>query len=314
VIDEDAPHHVPGDGKEVRAALPSYPALIDHLDVGLMDEGARRERVTAALVPKVAAGDPAELRIDSLDERRLRRLFTVSPREEKRRDVRSLCHPAPGLPCDRSVAAFGIHAPVCCRLRPFYTPTRARAHYPRAMRPFSGGSRVCQIEAGHRPRRNEIMTDRMRNSIGAAVIALGLSCLGPAPAVADEGNSRLMGTWDVQLTIRNCATGAVIRELKELATFDSAGTTVSATSGVAPAAKTSGHGTWRHLSGQTYSYRFKFFTFDNGLLTGWTIVHQEARVDVTGNEYTSEGGVEVYNALGTLTFSGCSTTVSTRFE
>jgi hypothetical protein len=182
------------------------------------------------------------------------------------------------------------------------------------MRPFSGGSRVCQIEAGHRPRRNEIMTDRMRNSIGAAVIALGLSCLGPAPAVADEGNSRLMGTWDVQLTIRNCATGAVIRELKELATFDSAGTTVSATSGVAPAAKTSGHGTWRHLSGQTYSYRFKFFTFDNGLLTGWTIVHQEARVDVTGNEYTSEGGVEVYNALGTLTFSGCSTTVSTRFE
>jgi len=125
----------------------------------------------------------------------------------------------------------------------------------------------------------------------------------------------LEGTWDVQLTIRNCQNGTAIRTFAEILTFMSGGTMLGSTTGIPPAQKTPGHGVWSHISGRTFRFKLKFFTFDpSGNPTGWTIVSHEATLNRRATEYESAGTAEVYNPNGTLIFTGCSTTTATRFE
>lgn len=130
-----------------------------------------------------------------------------------------------------------------------------------------------------------------------------------------QGGGRLDGTWDVQVTIRNCQTNAEIRSFASTTTFMSGGTLLDSTSGVPQALKTPGHGAWRHESGNTYRFSFKNFNFDaSGSYTGYTIIRHEAVLDSKGGEYVSSGTSEVYAPNGTLLLTGCSTTTAARFE
>jgi hypothetical protein len=162
----------------------------------------------------------------------------------------------------------------------------------------------------------------MQNAIWKTVVrtalTLGLVAAGSTTQVARAQNNAagpIIGTWDVTLTVRNCATGQALATIRELATFSRGGTLVTSTAGVPPAAKTPGHGVWRHLTDHTYAYCFKFFRFDGaGALTGWSIVSQEALVNAGGDDYTSEGGIVIYNTAGDEVGRGCSTISATRFE
>ncbi|MFN2511589.1 MAG: hypothetical protein ABR568_09115 [Pyrinomonadaceae bacterium] len=129
-------------------------------------------------------------------------------------------------------------------------------------------------------------------------------------------NARVLeGTWDAQVTLRNCQTGAAIRTFPSIGTFMSGGTFLDSTSGVPQALKTPGHGVWSHIDGRTYRFKFKSFSFDpSGNPTGWTIISHEATLNRQATEYESAGIAEVYNPNGTLIFTGCSTTTATRFE
>ena len=133
--------------------------------------------------------------------------------------------------------------------------------------------------------------------------------------VTGGGGGRLEGTWDVQVTIRNCQTGAAIRTFPSVGTFMSGGTTLDSTSGIPQALKTPGQGVWSHIRGNTYSFKFKSFSFDAANnFTGWTIIQHEANLDNNGDQYDSGGTAEVYAPNGTLVFTGCSTTTATRFK
>ncbi len=130
-----------------------------------------------------------------------------------------------------------------------------------------------------------------------------------------SGGGRLEGTWDVQVTIRNCQTGAAIRTFASIGTFMSGGTLLDSTSGIPQALKTPGQGVWSHVSENTYRFSVKSFSFDaGGNFTGWTIIRHEAALNAKATEYTSAGTAEVYAPNGNLVFTGCSTTTATRFE
>jgi hypothetical protein len=162
--------------------------------------------------------------------------------------------------------------------------------------------------------------EKMRNIFLKALggIALTISfwaVLTPVWGQAQSGGGRLEGTWDVQVTIRNCQTGAEIRTFASVTTFMFGGTTLDSTSGVPQALKTPGQGVWGHVSGDTYRFSFKSFSFDaGGNFTGWTKITHEAALEPSGMQYSSEGTAEVYNPNGTLLSTGCSTTTATRFE
>lgn len=125
----------------------------------------------------------------------------------------------------------------------------------------------------------------------------------------------LVGTWNAQVTARNCQTGAEIVSFPATATFNFGGTAIVSEAGIAPAVKTPAQGVWSHLDGNTYRFKTKAFNFNaNGSFTGWLIINQEAKLNRRANRYVSTGTAETYNPNGTLLFTGCSTTIGVRFE
>ena len=82
-----------------------------------------------------------------------------------------------------------------------------------------------------------------------------------------------------------------------------------------PALRTPGQGVWRLVGGNTYAYRFKFFTFNtSNVFTGWTIIAGELTVGATGNANSGPATVEIYDPNGNLIATACAETVGTRFE
>ncbi|HUE84178.1 MAG TPA: hypothetical protein VMM84_18905 [Pyrinomonadaceae bacterium] len=154
-------------------------------------------------------------------------------------------------------------------------------------------------------------------TMGGVALAISLLAMFATQKALSEqsGGGRLAGTWDVQVTIRDCQTGGPIRTFASIGTFMTGGTALDSTSGIPQAMKTPGHGVWKHLTGNTYVFSFKSFSFDAaGNFTGWTKITHEATLNSKATEYTSEGIAEVFAPNGVLIFTGCSTTTATRFE
>ncbi|MBA2736709.1 MAG: hypothetical protein H0U50_07995 [Pyrinomonadaceae bacterium] len=130
-----------------------------------------------------------------------------------------------------------------------------------------------------------------------------------------DGARALEGTWNVQITLRNCQNNAAIRTFPALTTFMFGGTMIGSESAVSQALHTPGHGVWSHTGGREFKVSFKSFNFDaGGNFTGWTIIRLFALVNPRGTGYESFGNAEVYAPNGNLLFTGCSTTTATRFE
>lgn len=156
----------------------------------------------------------------------------------------------------------------------------------------------------------------------ASVIAFGLLSTSFLVSVSAQDKSNLQGegtrfegTWNVRVTLRNCLTGDEIRSFDSVTTFMSGGTLMDSTSGIPQALKTPGQGVWSHKTGNKYGFSFKSFSFDpTGNYTGWTVIRQEAVLNLRGTAYESKGTSEVYTPNGILVFTGCSTTTAARFE
>jgi hypothetical protein len=167
------------------------------------------------------------------------------------------------------------------------------------------------------------MKGNVVRAIRAVVLAALLSSTLTAGLVSAQdgskgqntGGGRLEGTWDVQVAIRNCQTGAAIRTFQSVSQFMSGGTMQDVTSGYPPSQRVTGLGVWSHVSGNSYRFSFKSFSFDaNGNFTGWQVIRHEATLDSRATAFTSGGTAEVYDPNGNLLFTGCSTTTATRFE
>lgn len=167
------------------------------------------------------------------------------------------------------------------------------------------------------------MTSNMVRVVGGILLAAVMASTPALGSVSAQdnlkiknGGGRLEGAWDVQVTLRNCQTGAEIRPpFASITTFMFGGTLVDSTSGMPQALKTPGHGVWSHVGANIYRFKFKSFSFSpSGTFTGWTIITHDASMDPGGNYYESAGTAEFYLANGNLDFIGCSTTTATRFD
>ena len=171
------------------------------------------------------------------------------------------------------------------------------------------------------------MKNTMKNTflktIGAAALAfLMLAMFAQIPVSAQireevpiRNQRDLEGTWDLQVTRRNCQTGAAFATFASIETFMSGGTMLDSTSAGSPALITPGHGVWSHAGGRNYRFKFKAFQFDvSGNFTGWIIVSHQPNLNRRADKFESAGTSEFYNAQGVLLFTGCSTLTATRFE
>jgi hypothetical protein len=87
VIDQDPAHDLRRNTKKMRSILPIDLALVDEPDVRLMNKGRRLQGVVGPLVPKLARGHAAELRIDEWQQLIERSPVAATPLAEQRRDV-----------------------------------------------------------------------------------------------------------------------------------------------------------------------------------------------------------------------------------
>ena len=173
-------------------------------------------------------------------------------------------------------------------------------------------------------------------SVGLALALFVMA--GPVELFAhpDEPGSgnRLEGTWLVQVTLRNCATGASLGSFNSIVTFQAGGSLSETTSSPAFAIgqRSPGHGNWApqgpHEYGQRMVALINFDTAANlpgtpgfdpsrpvtpGFFAGWSVVTHT--VTLTDEDHgTSSGTNGFYKADGTVYRTGCSTAALQRFE
>ena len=127
--------------------------------------------------------------------------------------------------------------------------------------------------------------------------------------------SRLEGTWRVQLTVRDCRTGAALRTFPALFTFAKGGTLTETTAGQSPALNTPGLGVWGHTDGTTYSAVSESFFFSPAGV--WITTHRLTRaIELAndGNEFTDAVNLEIFDTTGNPIGTGCATSAAHRFE
>jgi hypothetical protein len=153
----------------------------------------------------------------------------------------------------------------------------------------------------------------------AALVAAPSTGFLPARAAApvhapSSANRSLIGTWEVQVSIRDCVSQQVVRTFPSLLTFGAHGTLIETTAGVSPAARGPGHGDWQAIGNNAYSAVFKAFRYDsNGDWIGGQTVRQVITLETTGI-WTANASVELTNIEGNIIGTGCATAIGLRLE
>lgn len=158
----------------------------------------------------------------------------------------------------------------------------------------------------------------------AATMVLALAQTGAAGAHGQDFRpASLVGTWRVQVTTYNCATGAENPAFPAYLTFGVDGTLVETTANPAFVAgqRSPGHGTWErtgHNSWRAVSEAFLLFgSTAHGPFPGFAagVQRLEQSIEFTGRDrISSEAFTEFFDTAGAVTFSGCARAVGTRFE
>lgn len=147
----------------------------------------------------------------------------------------------------------------------------------------------------------------------ASMLALGSGLRARAQSESQAG--RLEGTWRVQLTVRDCQTGAELRTLTALFTFAKGGALTATTAGQSPALFTPNLGVWGHTGGNAYSAVSEAFVFNPA--GAWIQTHRLTRaieLSSDANEFTDTVALQIMDTNGNLIAAGCGTSAGHRFE
>jgi len=153
--------------------------------------------------------------------------------------------------------------------------------------------------------------NKVRGTMMVAVFALVTA--GACMAQESKGGGRLVGTWDTVVRLKNCNTGTVENTFASIGSFNQGGTSIGSTAGLPQAERTPEHGIWRHVSGNTYAFKFKSFTFNSmGVAVRYAIVEHTIELDSSGDTYYSDGTAKFYLLNGMQVGQGCSEADGTR--
>ena len=86
--------------------------------------------------------------------------------------------------------------------------------------------------------------------------------------------------------------------------------------GQSPALRSPGHGLWqREHSFHDYSLKFTFLRYNvSGVFIRTQKITAALELGASGDEFTTNSSIEVFDANGNLIGAGCATAAGTRFE
>ena len=136
------------------------------------------------------------------------------------------------------------------------------------------------------------------------------------PAMSGGSKARrLEGTWQVQVTLQNCQTGAALRTAPAFLTFAQGGTLVETTAVFSSSQRGPCHGFWEHTGGKTFKAVSKAFLFNpDGTLAGTQTLTQEIEFGDDPDVFNSNATTEIVAPNGTVILSGCATAIAHRME
>lgn len=162
-------------------------------------------------------------------------------------------------------------------------------------------------------------------TIPAALAFIGvcaLTCVSSMAAHAshdrDFDSDGLVGTWQVQVALHNCQSGAAIgAPFQSLLTFADGGTLTESTANAMffPAIRGPGHGVWSRVHRGQYSAASIAFITMNGALVKTQKITQTIEMGPNPDEFTTpQASVQFFDPAGNLLMTGCATAVGERFE
>ena len=163
--------------------------------------------------------------------------------------------------------------------------------------------------------------NHLNRAAGIAITLLAGFLLTQNVVYADTDNghktnarhSRIVGLYDVDVVVADCATGATVASFRALHKYELGGTgqVVPATN---PTALSEHSMIWRHVRGNEYRNVVKFFRFDGmGTNIGWVIIRNDILISDDANGYSGFGVAEIYNSAGVLLAASCPSFTGTRF-
>lgn len=176
------------------------------------------------------------------------------------------------------------------------------------------------------------MSKKSFNTIGAAALAVLLLALCAQVRVSAQdksndarskqdtssgqnGNEGLVGSWNVQVTIRDCQTGATFVTFPAMITYNQGGTMQETANDATPLLRLPGHGVWSHQTRRTYSRAFQFFRYNaDRTYAGTAKINVQIELNRSGSSYNATGVFEFFDPNGNSIVSGCATETATRFE
>jgi hypothetical protein len=151
-----------------------------------------------------------------------------------------------------------------------------------------------------------------KHILRSCIIVALLALTAMQPMASTHEAPRLEGVWKVSVTVRDCATGDVIRTPRALNLFMHDG---SVTETADNPLRSSSVGQWRHLQGNSYTSTFWFFRRNpDGTFAATVKVTRTIELSDDGDHFVSTGTVEDFNADGVVISSACSTETAERLE
>lgn len=160
------------------------------------------------------------------------------------------------------------------------------------------------------------MNISLRTISGVALTLLLFLAATQSPASGQNGKGRrIEGTWRVQITARNCQTGAEIRTFPGKNTFLAGGSMIATGSNTSPAFQSTGHGVWEHTGGRSFVNTVEFFLFrPDGSYAGIQKLTRSIELDPNFDEFNSTDSFEIIDPTGNVVGTGCATGVGQRMD
>ena len=157
-----------------------------------------------------------------------------------------------------------------------------------------------------------------KSIVRASLLLLALVGAMQSVSLAQSDNSRdsrIVGVWDVQVTLRNCTTQAPLPSgFRGLHKYELGGTAQIVPS-TNPALLSPHVGVWKETEKDAYGLVFKMFRFDPaGLNIGWVVVHNDVVINEDATQYAGTGRADTFDSNGNLVGASCPIFAGVRLE
>ena len=155
---------------------------------------------------------------------------------------------------------------------------------------------------------------------GTLFAGAGLKAQAQSAKVAPKKD--IVGTWRMTVTLYDCTTGAERPPFQSMLSFAEGGTLTGTTANPAfqPGQRSPDHGIWTALGDHKYEFLTEayilFSTQPNPPVPGFPrgVQRITQTAEVNGNQLTTNGSAEFFDAAGNLVMGGCAKAVGERME